>query len=275
MDQVSMDINAPIVHDESIPDEKVATAFSTPKGRLAVPWGPSGPLIMRMPVGQPSSGLPMIYDQIRNESQLISGMNDNAAGQPVNGEQTATEVQILSSEANKRIQLKRKMDEIAMKAIAVAFDYRDRQFGGILLMEPPSGTQLGGLRGFRALVPDQMDVSALMSGRGPGVAPGVSTGFVQLSTDVNGPGLDYDVLVDAGSSIRADQAEETQRLMSFVAAVSHPEVALRVDWDEVTRSIITAFGFSADRLYRQPPPPPPVGPDGAPLAPGAPAAPPA
>ena len=277
MDQISLDINAPIVFDESIPEELVTRAFSSPKGRLAVPWGPSGPLIMRMPAGQPSSGLPMIYDQIRNESQLASGMNDNAAGQAVNGEQTATEVTILSQEANKRMQLKRKMDEIAMKEIGRQFDFRDRQFGGIVRMEAPAGLNTGGMRGLVPVAPDQLDVRELMAGGGPvQSSSGGDAGFVELSIDANNPGLDYEVLIDSGSAIRADQAEEAQRLNAFVAGVSHPEIAMRVDWDEVTRSFISAHGFSPDRLFRPAPPPAPVGPDGQPLTPiGPPTAPPA
>ena len=272
MDQVSLDVNAPIVYDEALDPAKVTAAFAAPKGFLAVPWGPSGPLIMRMPAGQPSAGVPMVYDQIRNESQLISGMNDNAAGQAVSGEQTATEVTILSQEANKRMQLKRKMDEIGMREVGRMFDYRDRQFGGLLHMELPTGVSLsGGMRGFMATAPDQMDTSALMSGRGPGVRDGVDAGFVQVTTDVNKSGREYDVLIDAGSAVRADQAEEANRLNAFVAGVSHPEIALRVDWDEVTRTFISAHGFSPERLFRPAPPPVPVGPDGQPLPPVVPA----
>lgn len=267
IDQTALDINAPIMHDESIPDAKVATAFSKPKGRLAVPFGPAGPLIQRMPPGQPSPSVPMIYEQIRNETQMASGMNDNAAGQAVNGEQTATEIQTLAAAASARMQLKRKMDEIAMKQVGRDFDSRDRQYGGILELELPSGVKVEGMRGFSPTTPDQIDVLSLAAGRGPGMAEGVSTGFVQLNLDPNGTGRDYDVLIDAGSAVRPEQGEEAQRLNAFIAGVSHPELALRVDWDEVTRTFISAHGFSPERLYHPAPPPPsvPVGPDGQPI----------
>ena len=257
IDQGSLDVNAPVVHDESIPDSKVRDAFSRPKGRLAVPWGPSGPLIMRMPAGQPSSSMPMIYDQIRNESQLISGMNDNAAGQAVNGEQTATEINTLAAAANQRILLKRKMDEIGMAEVARHFDWRDRQYGGILLLEVTGAGDLSSMRGFRAVAPDQMDTSALMAGRGPGVRPGIPSGFMEVTPDSGKPGLEYEVIVDAGSATRSDQSEETQKLGTFIAAAADPEIRARMDWDEVTRMFISAFGFSPERLYRTPPPPPP------------------
>lgn len=257
IDQVSLDINAPIVHDESVNDQKVKDAFDKPKGRVAVPWGPAGPLIMRMPVGQPSAGLPMIYDQVRNESQLISGMNDNAAGQAVNGEQTATEINTLAAAANQRILLKRKMDEIGMKAVAQQFDFRDRQYGGILLMELPAGVDIAKARGFRAVTPDAMDTSSLMSGRGPGVSPNFAGGFVQVTPASGGPGLDYEVTIEAGSAVRSDQTEEAQRIGAFVAGLQDPELRARVDWDEVARTYVSAHGFSPDRLYRTPPPPPP------------------
>lgn len=259
IDQISLDINAPVVHDESIPDSKVRDAFSRPKGRIPVPFGPSGPLIQRMPAGQPSAGLPMIYDQIRNESQLISGMNDNAAGQAVNGEQTATEIQTLAAAASQRILLKRKMDEIGMKAVAQQFDYRDRQYGGILLMEIPAGVDPAKLRGFRAATPDAMDTSSLMSGNGPGA--GVAGGFVEITPASGGPGLEYEVSIESGSAVRADQTEEAQRVGAFVAGLQDPEIRARVDWDEIARTYISAYGFAPERLYRTPPPPPPGVPD--------------
>lgn len=273
IDQVSGDLNAPIVFDESLDEAVVKRAFSTPKGTLKVPFGPSGPLIMRMPPGQPSSGLPMIYDQIRNESQLISGLNDNAAGAPVNTEQTATEVTVLDRNAGMRMGLKRKMDEIAMGDVARMFDARDRQFGGIVRVELPSGVEPGGLRGFAPLPGGAMDPIALMAGRGPGVRPGVDNGLVQVGPEVNGPGRDYEVVIDAGSNRRPDQGEEVQRLNAFLAGATHPEIAARVNWDEVARSYIEASGFSPDRLLRPAPPPAAVGPDGQPIPPAPPAPP--
>lgn len=279
IDQVHLDVNSPIVHDESIPDEKVARAFATPKGRLAVPWGPAGPLIMRMGPGQPSASMPMVYDQVRNEVQLISGVNDNAAGQPVDGEQTATEVTILSQEANRRMQLKRKMDEIAMAEVGRHFDYRDRQFGGVIHAEMPPGLDPAGALGITPAGQGQLDTLALMAGRGPAAAPPLPTsGLVRLGTGVNGPGLDYEVEIEAGSSLQPEKGEEAQRLNAFLAGASHPAIAPLIDWAEVARTYISSHGFDPERLMVPVPPPGtvPVGPDGQPIPPpGAPPAPPA
>ncbi len=265
IDQISMNQNAPVVHDESIPDELVAAAFASPKGRLAVPWGASGPLIMRMPPGQISGDMSIVYDQIRNEAQLISGVNDNAAGQPVNTQQTATEVSILSQEANRRIQLKRKMDEIAMAEVGRRFDWLDRQYGGVVNAEVPSGFRPGeGARGFTPVGPGgPPSVIDLMAGRGPGGAA-FDSGFVEIGTDVNGPHLDYQVEIEAGSAVRADQGEEAQKLNAFLAGASHPLIAPLIDPMELARAYVLAHGMNPDRILR-PPNMQPVGPDGQPL----------
>ena len=254
MDQMNVNVNAPTVYDESMDGAMVAEAFSRPGGLLAVPWGASGPPIMRMPPGQVTADFPALYAMIRNEGELVSGMNDNAAGQAVDGAQTATEVQILASEANWRIRLKRRMDEIAMHDVAMLFDSHDRQYGGIVALAVEPGFRADeGARGFlnQPGAADGIEGTlALMAGANRGVAIG-PPGVARIGPEVNQPGATYQIEIDAGSAARPDQMEEAQKMNALIGALSHPNMAPLVDWVELTRTVLLTHGQTPEKLMAQ------------------------
>ena len=210
-----------------------------------MPWGPSGPPIARLAPGYGSGDMASIYGWIRDEVQIVSGMNDNAAGQAVQGEQTATEITTLAAEANKRMQLKRRMDEIAMGDVARLFDSHDRQFGIIMDIPVDKGfTPNAGAAGFS---------------QPPGAAAG--SAFARIGIEVNAADMDYDIEVDAGSALRPDQTEEAQKLNAFILGpASHEQIGPRLDWQELTRRAVEVHGMSEDRLLLPPAPPAPLGP---------------
>jgi len=262
VDQTTANLNAPVIHDENIPGAEVEKAFQTPKGFLGVPWGPGGPGIQRLQPGYGSGDMDRIYAWIRDEAQIISGMNDNAAGQAVEGQQTATEVGILAAEANKRMQLKRRMDEIAMGDVGRLFDSHDRQFGTIMDIPVDRGfTPRDGAQGF-AGPPGAASFTDMMAGRGaPEGTPDFSSGFARIGIEVNGADMDYDIEVDAGSSMRPDQSEEAQKINAFILGpASHAQIGPRLDWAELTRRVIEVHGLSDERLMLPPAPPAPAGP---------------
>ena len=276
MDQMNLNNNAPVIYDESLDGAMVEETFSRPGGLLPVAWGASGPPIMRMNPGQVTADYPALYAMLRSEGELISGMNDNAAGQAVSGDQTATEVQLLASEANWRIRLKRRMDEIAMREVVLFFDAVDRQYGGIVSLAVDPGFRASeGARGFLSGGgPRPIDQTlSLMAGANRGV-PDMTLGAVRVGPEVNAPEAEYDIDIDAGSSARPDQMQEAQKMNALIGALSHPAMAPLVDWQELTRTLIQTHGQTPERLMipQQPaaPPGPPVPEEGPPVAEGPP-----
>lgn len=264
IDQTTANINAPIVHTDDIAGAEVDEAFSQPNGRLAVPAGqPINAYLMRFPPGQQTADVPQINENIRFEAQITSGINDNAAGMAAAQDQTATEVSILAQEANKRIQLKLRMDEMGMKQVAVLFDCHDRQFAGP--MQLPVEPSL-------ALRPGQKGVIGVPV---EGATGGdFASGFAMVGAEVNTPERQYDIEIDAGSAARPDQLEEAQKHHALLADLSHPAISPLVDWTEVARRTLQVHGQSDERLLRPPDPMaglmaqlqggPPVAPNGAP-----------
>lgn len=260
IDQMTLNINAPIVYDEGLDASRVEEAFSRPRGQLAVPWGTNGPPIQRMAPGQISGDFPNLYSMLRDEAQITSGMNDNAAGQAVQGDQTATEVQILANEANWRIRLKRRMDEIAMRDVALLFDSHDRQYGGLVAVAVERGWRPEqGAQGFGGVpAPRSIDTAlSLMAGAARGV-PEEPVMVARIGPEVNRLGAEYAIEIDAGSASRPDQKEEYQKVNALIAFASHPAMAPMTDWAEVFRQGVTTLGFSPEKLMAPPAPPQPV-----------------
>jgi hypothetical protein len=278
IDQTTANINAPVAFTDDIDGTLVDEAFSQPNGRLAVPSGqPITSYVMRFPPGQTTADVPAITENIRFEAQITSGINDNAAGMAAEQDQTATEVSILAQEANKRVQLKLRMDEQGMAQVAHLFDCHDRQFGGPMSVKVDKAFQ--SQPGQKSILPvpaggigAAADPMAMMSGRmaAPptnGAGAGFGSGFAMVGAEVNAEGLDYDIEIDAGSSARPDQLEEAQKHMALIGALSHPAMAPLVDWAEMTRRTIQVHGLSEERLMVPPPPP------GMPAMPGPPGGP--
>ena len=239
IDQITANINAGVVHDDQVPSELVEQFMETPNGVLGVPnnTGDIRGMVHRMNPGQISQDMPLIYGQVRSESQMASGVSDISAGQQsIEGLEntTATGVSIIANEANKRMQLLLKMSEIAMGRVARLFDALDRQFGGALFV--PTGADLN--------VSDDQDIASGFKQSAPG--------FAALLAEANRPEMDYEILIDAGSMQRPDEFAETQKIVNFVGLASHPAISPIIDWPEVTRAMIAAHGFEPDRFMLSP-----------------------
>jgi hypothetical protein len=232
IDQMTANINAPIVHDAGIPAESVETLMSAPNGRLAIEGFPDvRAAIQRMSPGQVTGDFPQLYSMVRAEAQMTSGVSDISAGQTtIEGlnNQTATGMSIIAGETNRRAQLQLRMSEIGMGEVAKVFDSLDRQFGGALYVPTE-----------RDFVPAKGDM-----GFGQFMPPGIA----HVLATVNDPQMDYKIAVDAGSAQRPDQMEEAQRMVNLVGILSHEQIAPHVDWREITTRIVDSFGFNSERV---------------------------
>lgn len=231
IDQMTMNLNAGIVHDSSIPEQDVEEFMSAPNGRLAVDGFPDvRAAIQRMQPGQVTGDFPQLYQMVRSESQMTSGVSDIAAGQQsIEGlqNQTATGISIIAGESNRRMQLHLRLAEIGMGEVATVFDSHDRQFGGPLF------------------VPTEQDFVPRNEELGFGWAP---KGFAEILSTVNRRDLDYKIAVDAGSAVRPDQLENAQRDVAFVGIMSHELIAPFVDWKEIATKVATSHGMNPERV---------------------------
>lgn len=274
IDQVTANINAPVIHADSIPAADVEAALAQPNGRLAVPADQFVDIrqaVMRMPPGQVTGDFPLLYEQIRSEAQMAGGVSDISAGQ-VSAEglsnQTATGMSIIAGETNKRVQLLLRMIELAMgggqTSVAGLFDALDRQFGAQMAIPVPPLYDAHGAEGVSPLSPDPMAPLP----EGAGAFPG---GFASVGTSPNIRAADYAFEVDAGSTQRPDQREEAQKVLAFIQSASHPAIAPLVNWREVAAQLVKSHGLSEQRMLSAHPgaqeapvgPPVPLEPPGA------------
>jgi hypothetical protein len=232
IDQITRNIDSGIIYDERISHMDVDDFMSAPGGRLPVPGNPNQ-LVTRFEPGHVSSDFPVVYDQIRNESQLISGVSDEQAGIPGQGEETATEFSIRNQISNRRFMFKQRRAEIAMGKVCRLIDCHDQQFCGSIRTPAEKGMQAPqGSKGMNIM------------------GEGGASSFVDLSGDVNGEGMEYEIEVDAGSTARPNETEEAQKFMNFIGAASHPMIAPQVDWSEVARRLMQVNGLSEDRMLK-------------------------
>ena len=260
IDQITGNINAPIAHDEAIKAEVVDEAFSQPNGRIATPGDPRQ-FIMRLPPGQVSGDFPMIYEQIRSESQMVAGVSDISAGQQSAeglNNSTATGMSIIQAETNRRNQLMLVHDEMAMGDVARIVDSHDRQFCAALDVAvdgkwaPRDGAEGFSPLGMNGSRPGVLQRARSAFGFGPRPSEQYASGFARIGPECNGPGCEYVIEIDAGSSSRPDQMEEATKIRAFIQDASNPRIAPQVDWNEVTRRLVQVHGLSEEKLMRSP-----------------------
>lgn len=232
MDQVTANLNAPVVYnDSSTSSAQVDAAFGSPGGKLAV-TGDVNSAITRMPPGQVSQDLVQMVEMIRAEAQLATGINDYAAGQAsASGvsNQTATGIDIIAREANKRFELKQKLVELAMAELGRQVDLRDRQFMVMPVHIPvPPGEEMP---------------------EGAGIEPLRTGGMVTIGSGVNAADARFEISVEAGSASPPSEREQAQNAMAWVQAMgSFPMLAQTVNWTAVARDVTSAFGLQPERV---------------------------
>lgn len=238
IDQTTVNLNAPVIYSGNIAPAAVNAAFGQPGGKLRVN-GDVRTAVMRMAPGNVSADFYNFYDNVRGESQYISGVNDNVAGQASEGRQTAREVSIINDEANKRWQFKVAGVEDRMGEVGKLVDLLERRFGppGRAIRVPKGRTIEEGQRG-------------LMGVGGEALEPGLSTGgFARTSPFVNADGTRYSVSVKAGSLAIPSELEEFQKLAAVLELLNiNPQIMENVDWREITRMIVAVSGYEPDRM---------------------------
>lgn len=250
-DQAAANIHAPIAYNSDVLPNDVDRAFSRPGGKIKVN-GDVRSAIVRLTGGQMSQDVERLSDMIRAESQLVSGISDYTAGQAGGPglNNTATGITKTIEEANQRWRFKQFLIEQDFGDVACMVDWLDRQYGGNLSAPPDRRAAMGGQEGFESIADGKL---------------------YQLGVEANRPGHDFDITIEAGSLTPANQLEQSQNILALVGALSsNPEMAMRVDWDEITQEVISAHGVDAERIYRPMPPQPTQAPDGSPVAAGPP-----
>ncbi len=235
MDQATAHLNAPIIYDKAALGEnaraKIDAAFGAPGGALAVNAGSDvRSVVHRLAPGQMTMDVQGFTDMSRQEVQLVTGISDYVAGisqmSGLGSNTTATAVQRITDEANMRWRFKNALVEDDMQVAAMIVDNYDRLFGSTLY------ENLGDDREFEA--PGTTDHGG---------------GLVELDMAFNGDDYDYDVKVEAGSLTPPSQTQEFGDLMQLINTVmSVPEMAMKVNWDELIRDIVQVLGYEPSRV---------------------------
>lgn len=238
IDQTTVNIAAPIVYSGNVKKPDIDAAFGQPGGSLRVN-GDVRQALMRVAPGNVSSDFANFYNNIREESQFISGVNDNQAGQAADRQQTATEINVINQEANRRWQYKIASVEDRFGAMGRLMDLHERRYGtpGRAIMVPKGMTIDQGQRG-------------LMGPGGEALEPGESAGtFGRTSPFTSADGTKYAVTVKAGSLALPSELEEFQKVMTLAQALGlNPEIAATVRWQEVARLIVSTSSFDPEKL---------------------------
>jgi hypothetical protein len=239
IDQTTVNIAAPVIYSGSVTPQEVDAAFGQPGGKLRVS-GDVRAQVMRMPPGAVSSDFSGFYTNIREEAQFVSGVNDNQAGQAAAREQTATEINIINAEANKRWQFKIAMTEIRFAQAGRLIDLYERRYGapGRAVVVPAATSIAPGQKGLMGL--DGLELAA---------GETTEANFARLSPFVNHRDAAYEVSVKAGTLAMPSEMEQFQEVMTLVQALSaNPAVAQYVRWNEVARLIVNASSFDSNKL---------------------------
>jgi hypothetical protein len=246
-DQVTANINAPIVHDENIPAERINAALASPGGRIPAP-GDVTRAVQRLNPGYVPQDVAQLTEMVFAEVQRATGLNDYAAGQPSPiglFNNTATAAQIAVGEANKRWQARQAWMTLGFEKVIKLVDHHDRRFMLLEVPVPLAGRETPA--GERAGMTVTEDGSlAIVTAEVNGWVID-ENGQVQALPEGERP--EYDISVEEGSASPPSQRERAQNVVAFLAAVAPlPQLASLIDWQQVGREVITAFGFSPEKL---------------------------
>ncbi len=242
IDQTTVHINAPVVYSGAeITSQEIDAAFGQPGGKLRVN-GDVSRSVMRLTPGASTGDVFNWYDNIRGEAQYVSGVNDNQAGQAAARQQTATEVNTVNTEANRRWSYKVLRTETSFGKVARRIDLADRRYGmpGRVIHVESDVTPEGGQRGL-------MDMTgADYAPKGPSS----SGAFLRTHPLMHGPGTAYSCTVKAGSFTPPTEDDDIQKALGIAQALGGiPELAARTDWKEVGDMISRAFRIAPGRLF--------------------------
>lgn len=237
IDQTTVNINAPVVYSGNVTAPEIDAAFGQPGGKLKV-TGDVTRSVMRLAPGSVSADFFNWYGNIREESQFISGVNDNQAGQAAAREQTATEIKLINNEANKRWQYKIAITEERFAQAGRLVDLMLRRYAppgrAVRLLKPTTVPE--GQRGLMGLGWEELQ---------PG---SVQAAFARMNPLVNAEGTAYDVSVKAGSLAAPSETEEFEKLMTAVQALSaNDAIAANVNWREVAKEVAAVCGVPAEK----------------------------
>jgi len=242
IDQTTVNINAPLVYSGSdITGEEIDAAFGQPGGKLRVN-GDVRMAVMRVAPGNVSSDFFNFYENIRAESQYVSGVNDNQAGQAGARQMTATEASTINQEANRRWQYKIQRTESSFGRVARLIDLADRRYGmpGRTIHVESDITPEPGQRGL-------MDMGGMDYQPGD---PSKAGAFLRTHPMMNGPGTAYTCVVKGGSFTPPSEDDDIQKAIGVAQALAAiPEIAQIVKWREVAKMLARAFHLAPERIF--------------------------
>jgi hypothetical protein len=234
IDQATGNIHQPKgINRTMVRPEDVRRAFEEPNGTFETDGDPRDAVHM-FPPGQLSGDWERVYENIRSEAQMISGVSDISAGQPTAfglDNSTATGMSIIREEANQRYRMKLKFIQIGFRRVALIYDHMDRTISTSNIDVPVE-------RGFKAMEGSK------------GIRP-AGDAFASVGVEVNGPGLDYDIEVDAGAMAPPHQMEQAQNIRGLIMDLSHQAIGPMVNWPEVARMLVEAHGHAPEKVLIQ------------------------
>lgn len=234
IDQATGNIHQPKGIDRTIVrPEDVRRAFEEPNGTFEVDGDPRNAVYM-FPPGQLSGDWERVYENIRSEAQMISGVSDISAGQPTSfglDNSTATGMSIIREESNQRYRMKLKFVQLGFRRVAIIYDNMDRAISASSVDVPVD-------RGFQPQPGAQ------------GISP-VGDAFASVGIEVNGSDKDYDIEVDAGAMAPPAQMEQAQKTRALVMDLSHQMIGPMVNWPEVARMLVESHGYAPEKVLIQ------------------------
>lgn len=242
IDQATQNIHTPLMYDETrVSGNEVAQAMAAPGGLIGV-RGPIGAdVLSRLPAGSMSGDFERIYELLRSEAHMVSGVTDMSGSQMGAsgvGNDTATGMTIIRDEANARYKFKLTQLRGGFRRMACIFHYIDAAMGSPMTgVHAPGAKVKEGQMGVNQSGPDFFDVE-----------------------DVYTHGGKYDVDIDAGSLSPPSEMEQAQRARSLALDLGSPMTAPLVNWPEVVKMLVEAHGFETTRFMMNQAPPPAVDP---------------
>lgn len=242
IDQTTVNINAPLVYSGSdITSEEIDAAFGQPGGKLRVN-GDVRMAVMRVAPGNVSSDFFNFYENIRAESQYVSGVNDNQSGIASGRQLTATETNTINQEANRRWAYKIQRTETSFGRVARLVDMLDRRYGmpgRTIHVESDTKPDL-----------NQRGLMDMLGADYEQQGPSKSGTFLRTHPMMNGPGTAYACIVKAGSFTPPSEDQDIQKALGVAQALAAiPELAQMVDWKEVGKMIANAFRLAPERIF--------------------------
>jgi hypothetical protein len=234
IDQGTANLNSPAAFDASrISAAMVQAALGQPRGLIPVN-GPVDGVIQRLPPGQLSGDQERLANQVLDLIQRTTGISDITTGQIDPSNQTATGMGIIASESNMRHKLRMKLAQLGFRRVAKHIYCLDRAMGSPVMGVPVP-------KGF-AQEPGQEGVNA-------------SQGMAMVSSyPTYGPGMHYDVDVDAGAMAPPGPSEQAQKVRAFAMdASANPVLAQQTDWRAVGEMLAESHGLDPNRVFLQQP----------------------